>query len=316
MPRASPCRGTLDVRPEIVTYRRLIEILGDRPRRLARELRTRAGAASARLRPSRSAQDRLRGLARGPLRPAERWCLAGAVACFAWVGWVWLDGALWQERQIARLEASAEAPSVPNPAASSELPPVELSADGPRWERAVSAATAGAAAGDDAPSPSAEPASTSAVDRGPAILPGETAPPPSEPGPAPAAPAALAELSVPRLGLSWAVAEGVAARTLRRAPGWIPGTARPGSPGNVGVAGHRDRHFRRLEEVAVGDELVLGTPAGPRRYRVDWIRVVSPSETGVLAQTDADALTLVTCYPFRWIGTAPDRYVVRAVAVD
>jgi len=261
VPRASPCRGTLDVRPEIVTHRRLIEILGDRPR-----------------------------------RPAEKWFLAGAAACFAWVGWVWLDGALWQERQIARLEASAEAPSVPNPAASSELPPVELSADGPRWERA-------------------EPASTPAVDRGPAILPGETAPASSEPGPAPTAPAALAELSVPRLGLSWAVAEGVAAGTLRRAPGWIPGTARPGTPGNVGIAGHRDRHFRRLEEIAVGDELVLATPAGPRRYRVDWTRVVSPQDTGVLAPTGADAVTLVTCYPFRWLGPAPDRYVVRATAV-
>ena len=292
---------------------------------------------------TRPALERLRALTRGPLRPAERWCLAAAAVCFAWVGWVWLDGALWQQRQMSRLEASAGAvpaaavtggEAVPTSAIPSRLPPVELGGEGPRWKRAATEAaedatgrtpnppaekTAGDAgdlpAGDARHGAAGRPSAPVAAGAAPA-LPGETVPASPTPSPPPStAPAALAELSVPRLGLSWAVAEGVAAGTLRRAPGWIPGTARPGTPGNVGIAGHRDRHFRRLEEIAVGDELVLATPAGPRRYRVDWTRVVSPQDTGVLAPTGADAVTLVTCYPFRWLGPAPDRYVVRATAV-
>ena len=286
---------------------------------------------------TRSALDRLRRLTRWPLRPAERWCLAGAAVCFAWVGWVWIDGALWQERQMARLAASAEAEPAAHsapaaaahrgthrgtsrsaPPAPPPLPPVELSADGPHWGRA---------AGDPEPPEDVDhpgrrrarsPPVPSVAGTIPALPgdPGPASPADAPPPPSLAVPGALGELSVPRLGLSWAVAEGVAAGTLRRAPGWIPGTARPGSPGNVGIAGHRDRHFRRLEEVAVGDELVLGTPAGPRRYRVDWVRVVSPGETGVLAPTGADSLTLVTCFPFRWVGPAPERFVVRATAID
>ena len=289
---------------------------------------------------TRPAFERLRALTRGPLRPAERWCLAAAAVCFAWVGWVWLDGALWQQRQMSRLEASAGAvpatavtggEAVPTSAIPSRLPPVELGGEGPRWKRAATEAaedatgrtpnppaeeTAGDAgdlpAGDARHGAAGRPSAPVAAGAAPA-LPGETVPASPTPSPPPpTAPAALAELSVPRLGLSWAVAEGVAAGTLRRAPGWIPGTARPGTPGNVGIAGHRDGVFRPLEGAARDDLVVFETPAGRFRYRVKSVAVVPPGATHLLAPTAEPTLTLITCYPFTFLGPAPDRFVVRA----
>ncbi|HEX3743018.1 MAG TPA: class D sortase [Bryobacteraceae bacterium] len=136
----------------------------------------------------------------------------------------------------------------------------------------------------------------------------------------PAHPAALparhsgivARLSIPRIQLRAMVREGDDDGTLDVALGHIPGTAFPGQRGNVGVAGHRDRLFRRLAEVGKGDEIRLETPSATYRYRVDEMSIVSPKAVSVLAAGRGAELTLVTCYPFYYIGPAPKRYIVKA----
>lgn len=122
----------------------------------------------------------------------------------------------------------------------------------------------------------------------------------------------LGRLEIPRLGLSVMVAEGIAASVLRKAAGHLPGTSLPGNTGNVALAGHRDRHFRPLKDVAPGDEILLTTPDGTFRYRVEWTRIVEPEDVHVLDPTEQPTLTLVTCYPFYFVGNAPDRFIVRA----
>jgi sortase A len=98
---------------------------------------------------------------------------------------------------------------------------------------------------------------------------------------------------------------------LRRAVGHIRGTPLPGQQGNVALAGHRDTFFRGLRKVLVNDEITLTTLSGSYRYRVDSTKVVKPEETEVL-EDDGDILTLVTCYPFNFVGSAPRRFIVRA----
>jgi LPXTG-site transpeptidase (sortase) family protein len=124
--------------------------------------------------------------------------------------------------------------------------------------------------------------------------------------------AVVGRVEIPRIGVSAVVREGDDVKTLRRAVGHIPGTALPGDAGNTGLAGHRDTFFRGLRNIQTGDQITLTTPAGNARYRVRSTRVVDPSETSVLAPTTGSALTLVTCYPFNYIGAAPKRFVVRA----
>jgi sortase A len=122
----------------------------------------------------------------------------------------------------------------------------------------------------------------------------------------------LGRLEIPRLGLEVMVAEGTRGWVLRRGAGHLPGTPLPGDSGNVALAGHRDRHFRPLKDVAPGDEILLTTPHGTFRYRVEWTRIVEPKDVEVLDPTDQPTLTLVTCYPFYFVGNAPDRFIVRA----
>lgn len=122
----------------------------------------------------------------------------------------------------------------------------------------------------------------------------------------------LGRLEIPRLGLEVMVAEGTRGSVLRRGAGHLPDTPLPGDTGNVAVAGHRDRHFRPLKDVAPGDEVLLTTPQGTFRYRVEWTRIVAPRDVEVLDPTDQPTLTLVTCYPFYFVGNAPDRFIVRA----
>jgi sortase A len=126
----------------------------------------------------------------------------------------------------------------------------------------------------------------------------------------------LAELSIPRIGLSVVVLQGSDEHTLRLGVGHIEGTPLPGESGNVAIAGHRDSFFRPLRNVQVGDDIMLETPAGNVHYRVSSYRIVSPSEVSVIHPTSDPALTLVTCYPFYFVGAAPDRFVVRANLVD
>jgi sortase A len=122
----------------------------------------------------------------------------------------------------------------------------------------------------------------------------------------------LGRIEIPRLGVSTMVAEGTDASTLRAAVGHIEGTALPGESGNVGIAGHRDTFFRPLRSIRANDMIVLDTLAGQYRYRVISTKVVSPNDTSVLAPSAGQTLTLVTCYPFYFVGPAPDRFIVRA----
>lgn len=122
----------------------------------------------------------------------------------------------------------------------------------------------------------------------------------------------IGRLEIPRLELSEPVIEGTSGRALRRGIGHVKSTAFPGERGNVGLAGHRDSHFARLRDVAKGDLIRLDTPDGIFAYRVTSIQIVDPGRADLLAQTGKPRLTLVTCYPFHWVGPAPQRYVVIA----
>jgi len=122
----------------------------------------------------------------------------------------------------------------------------------------------------------------------------------------------LAVLRIPRIRLIVPVLDGTDARTLNHAAGHISGTARPGEVGNVGVAAHRDSFFRGLKDIEKGDVLQLETAKGTDVYIVDQIRVVAPSDVSVLRPRPESSLTLVTCYPFHFIGSAPKRFIVTA----
>jgi sortase A len=122
----------------------------------------------------------------------------------------------------------------------------------------------------------------------------------------------IGRVEIPRLGLTEVIIEGAEASALRCAVGHIPGTALPGSPGNVGIAGHRDRSFRRLKDAQTGDWILVVTPEGSFHYRIASLSVVSPIQTSVLAASKEPKLTLVTCYPFHYVGRAPRRFIVEA----
>jgi sortase A len=132
-----------------------------------------------------------------------------------------------------------------------------------------------------------------------------------------AAPGSLiGRIEIPRLGISVIVMEGTAARTLRRGVGHIKGTALPGEPGNVGISGHRDTFFRPLRNIRPGDLVTLTTVPGEYRYRVVSINVVTPEDVAVLDPGSDEVLTLVTCYPFYFVGPAPSRFIVRATRAE
>ncbi|MBI3948919.1 MAG: class D sortase [Acidobacteria bacterium] len=122
----------------------------------------------------------------------------------------------------------------------------------------------------------------------------------------------IGRIGVPRIGLSAIVVEGDDKATLGVAVGHIPSTALPGQRGNVGIAGHRDTFFRRLHKIRKNDVITLSTLSGSYQYRVESIEVVEPSDTEVLKPTSQPTLTLVTCYPFSYVGSAPERFIVRA----
>jgi len=129
-------------------------------------------------------------------------------------------------------------------------------------------------------------------------------------GPA-AAPTAV--LRIPKIRLEVPVLPGTDDRTLDRAVGHIEGTAQPGADGNLGIAGHRDGFFRGLKDIALGDAIELDTLQGKDVYHVERIWIVDPDDVSVLDPTPDRVLTLVTCYPFYYVGSAPRRFIVRAV---
>jgi len=126
----------------------------------------------------------------------------------------------------------------------------------------------------------------------------------------------LGVLEIPRIGLSTVVVEGTDDRDLLRAVGHIPGTALPSGAGNVGLAGHRDTWFRNLGRLRQNDVIVLRLPGDTYRYRIIGSAIVNPENVSVLLPMHEPTLTLVTCYPFRYVGPAPRRYVVTALRED
>jgi sortase A len=122
----------------------------------------------------------------------------------------------------------------------------------------------------------------------------------------------IGRLDIPRLNLSVMVREGADERTLSRAVGHIPGTALPGKIGNVGLAGHRDTFFRALRNIREDDTIELETTSGSFRYVVKSTKIVTPRDVSVLEASGGETLTLVTCYPFYYVGSAPKRFIVHA----
>ena len=122
----------------------------------------------------------------------------------------------------------------------------------------------------------------------------------------------LGRIEIRTVGVAAMILEGTNDVALRRAVGHIPGTALPGQKGNVAIAGHRDTFFRGLRNVHRGDAITLTTLRGSYRYQVDSTEVVDPHDAEVLDESDDATLTLITCYPFYFVGSAPRRFIVRA----
>lgn len=122
----------------------------------------------------------------------------------------------------------------------------------------------------------------------------------------------LAVLRVPKIHLEVPLFEGTDDPVLNRGVGRIVGTAQVGQTGNMGIAGHRDGFFRGLKDVVLGDALELETTSGTQTYIIDSIKLVTPDDVSVLRNEPNSALTLVTCYPFYFVGSAPQRYIVHA----
>jgi sortase A len=150
-----------------------------------------------------------------------------------------------------------------------------------------------------------------------------SAPAPQPPSPKPPAPKQLdhslfqrgdtvAKLEIPRLGGQWYIVEGTEEQDLRLGPGHLQGTAFPGEKGNCVIAGHRDTQFRKLKDIKKGDEIVLTTSIGTSRYRVTGYDIVKPTDTRSIQDTPNAVLNLVTCYPFYYVGSAPNRFIVHA----
>lgn len=139
------------------------------------------------------------------------------------------------------------------------------------------------------------------------VTPEATAPPPMD--------GLVGRIQIERLGISVMVMEGADDAILRHAAGHIPGTALPGEQGNIGISAHRDTFFRPLRNIRMHDRIRLATPAGDYRYRVVSVRIVKPTEVSVLDPGSDEVLTLITCYPFYFVGAAPKRFIVRAERV-
>lgn len=154
------------------------------------------------------------------------------------------------------------------------------------------------------------------------ILPGEGGGTPAAPGgrvegrPAPSAGTLIGRLEAPTVKMSATVLEGSDDGTLSRGAGHIEDTPFPGEPGNVGIAGHRDTVFRPLRHIQVGDPLELKTSDRLFKYKISKTIIVGPDDVYVLDPTEKPTLTLVTCYPFDFIGHAPKRFIVQAQLVS
>jgi sortase A len=122
----------------------------------------------------------------------------------------------------------------------------------------------------------------------------------------------IGEMEIPRLDLKTIVVQGESPKVLRRAVGHLPETALPGNSGNVALAGHRDSFFRPLRNIQLGDAITIKTPDGEFEYQVESTEIVWPSDVEVLKPSSENTLTLVTCFPFYYVGAAPKRFIVHA----
>ena len=145
------------------------------------------------------------------------------------------------------------------------------------------------------------------VSVGPAVVSRNPGPPPQD--------ALIGRIEVGRIGLSAMVVEGTTTTALRHAAGHIASTGMPGVPGNVGIAAHRDTFFRPLRNIRQNDIITLTTVRAKYRYRVVSTKVVDPGDISVLDPSEDEILTLVTCYPFFFVGSAPERFIVRAARI-
>jgi sortase A len=216
----------------------------------------------------------------------ERALFLVGILCLGTFAWSWLDARLFEAEQTERLEQAL--------AAAPRTPP-------PRKVR-----------------PASETDSFESFRQGAERVQQEEKEEEKEPPPpAPNEGELIGRIHVPRLGVSAIVLEGVGKRTLRRGAGHIPATALPEQgTGNVGIAAHRDSFFRGLKDVRENDTIELTTLDGTFRYEVAWTRIVKPEDVSVLSPTDEPVLTLVTCYPFYYVGSAPKRFIVRARRID
>ena len=123
---------------------------------------------------------------------------------------------------------------------------------------------------------------------------------------------AVAKLLIPRLDTVLYVLEGTDYRDLKRGPGHVTGSVLPGEDGNCIIAGHRDTHFRVLKNIQEGDEIILERGGRQFHYRVNGMTIVRPDNTASLRPTSQAVLNLITCYPFRYVGSAPKRFIVHA----
>jgi sortase A len=210
---------------------------------------------------------------------AERVLLLVGILCLGIYAWSWLDTWLFDRAQNARLEQALAHPEKSHP---------------------------------EKKRPAAETDSFESLRKG-----AERELPEKKPSaPAPGEGELIGRIAVDRLGVSAIVLEGVGNRTLRRGAGHIPATPLPeDGKGNVGIAAHRDSFFRGLKDIREDDTIALTTLDGTFRYKVEWTKIVKPADVSVLEPTDEPALTLVTCYPFYYVGSAPRRFIVRAYRI-
>jgi sortase A len=122
----------------------------------------------------------------------------------------------------------------------------------------------------------------------------------------------VGRLVITRIRLNVMVVEGTDDKNLNRAAGHVIGTALPGESGNIAISGHRDTFFRPLRNLRKNDDILLEAAAATFRYRVESMTVMTPEDTEVLSGTSDDTLTLITCYPFDFVGSAPNRFIIRA----
>ncbi len=123
------------------------------------------------------------------------------------------------------------------------------------------------------------------------------------------------KILIPRVGVSAMIAEGIDEKTLRHAVGHFPESATPNAAGTVALAGHRDTFFRGLKDIRINDLVTLETPSGKYKYKVVRTAVVGPQHVELVRSSSQSDLTLVTCFPFHYIGPAPKRFIVQAMRI-